>query len=125
VQEKIEAIAKETYGAASVEYLPRAEQQIELYTKMGFGKLPICMAKTQYSFSADAAAKARALTPASPQHPARQQRTFTHDGELTQSTCAQTCTWADGSLVCADPALCAATTKDALSEQWCSRCCKR
>ena len=58
-QEKIEAIAKETYGAASVEYLPRAQQQIELYTKMGFGKLPICMAKTQYSFSADAAVKAR------------------------------------------------------------------
>ena len=57
VQEKIEAIAKETYGAASVEYLPQAEKQIELYTKMGFGGLPICMAKTQYSFSADAAAK--------------------------------------------------------------------
>ena len=56
-QEKIEAIAKETYGAASVEYLPQAEKQIELYTKMGFAGLPICMAKTQYSFSADAAAK--------------------------------------------------------------------
>lgn len=57
LQEKIEAIAKETYGAASVEYLPQAEKQIELYTKMGFAGLPICMAKTQYSFSADAAAK--------------------------------------------------------------------
>ena len=57
VQEKIQAIAKETYGAGSVEYLPRAEEQIALYTKMGFGGLPICMAKTQYSFSADAAAK--------------------------------------------------------------------
>ena len=56
-QEKIEAIAKETYGAGSVEYLPRAEEQIQLYTRMGFGGLPICMAKTQYSFSADAAAK--------------------------------------------------------------------
>ncbi len=40
-----------------MEYLPQAEKQIELYTKMGFGGLPICMAKTQYSFSADAAAK--------------------------------------------------------------------
>ncbi|CAK0738789.1 hypothetical protein CVIRNUC_001093 [Coccomyxa viridis] len=57
IKEKIEAIAKETYGAASVEYLPQAEKQIELYTKMGFAGLPICMAKTQYSFSADAAAK--------------------------------------------------------------------
>ena len=35
----------------------QAEEQIELYTKMGFGELPICMAKTQYSFSADASAK--------------------------------------------------------------------
>ena len=60
-QEKIEAIAKETYGAASVEYLPQAEMQIELYTKMGFAGLPICMAKTQYSFSADAAAKVSIL----------------------------------------------------------------
>lgn len=57
VQAKIETIAKEVYGAASVEYLPQAERQIELYTKMGFDKLPICMAKTQYSFSADASAK--------------------------------------------------------------------
>lgn len=57
VQAKIEAIAKEVYGAASVEYLPQAENQIQLYTKMGFDNLPICMAKTQYSFSADASAK--------------------------------------------------------------------
>ena len=56
-QAKIEAIAKEVYGAASVEYLPQAEQQIELYTRMGFDQLPICMAKTQYSFSSDASAK--------------------------------------------------------------------
>ena len=57
LQAKIEAIAKEVYGAASVEFLPQAEKQIELYTSMGFDKLPICMAKTQYSFSADASAK--------------------------------------------------------------------
>ena len=47
VQEKIEIIAKETYKAGSVEYLPQAEKQIELYTRMGFAGLPICMAKTQ------------------------------------------------------------------------------
>ena len=57
MQAKIEAIAKKVYGAASVEYQPQAEKQIELYTKMGFDKLPICMAKTQYSFSADASAR--------------------------------------------------------------------
>ncbi|CAL8463472.1 g3006 [Coccomyxa elongata] len=57
IKEKIETIARETYGAASVEYLPQAEKQIELYTRMGFSSLPICMAKTQYSFSADAAVK--------------------------------------------------------------------
>lgn len=57
IKAKIEAIAKEVYGAGSVEYLPQAEKQIELYTKMGFDGLPICMAKTQYSFSADASAK--------------------------------------------------------------------
>lgn len=37
--------------------LPKAEKQIELYEKQGFGALPICMAKTQYSFSHDAALK--------------------------------------------------------------------
>lgn len=57
MQAKIESIAKDVYGAASVEYLPQAEKQIDLYTKMGFDGLPICMAKTQYSFSADASAK--------------------------------------------------------------------
>jgi formyltetrahydrofolate synthetase len=54
MQEKIEIIAKECYHAAGVEYLPEAEAQIERYTRMGFDKLPICMAKTQYSFSHDA-----------------------------------------------------------------------
>ena len=41
----------------NVPVLAQAEEHIELYTKMGFGDLPICMAKTQYSFSADASAK--------------------------------------------------------------------
>ncbi|KAL3678973.1 hypothetical protein R1sor_021929 [Riccia sorocarpa] len=50
VREKIEAIAK-SYGAAGIELSPDAEQQIETLTKQGFGGLPICIAKTQYSFS--------------------------------------------------------------------------
>ncbi len=45
------------YRASAVEYLPEAEAQIEKYTRMGFDKLPICMAKTQYSFSHEAAQK--------------------------------------------------------------------
>lgn len=53
IKEKIEAIAK-TYGAAGVEYTDTANEQIERYTSQGFGNLPICMAKTHLSFSADA-----------------------------------------------------------------------
>ncbi|KAJ3677080.1 hypothetical protein LUZ60_002804 [Juncus effusus] len=50
IKEKIEAIAK-SYGASGVEYSEEAEKQIEMYTLQGFSSLPICMAKTQYSFS--------------------------------------------------------------------------
>lgn len=57
IKAKIEAIACQTYHAASVEYSKEAEAQIEKYTRMGFDKLPICMAKTQYSFSHDATKK--------------------------------------------------------------------
>lgn len=53
IKEKIETIAKETYGAAGVEFTPKAEKQIELYNKAGFDKLPICMAKTHLSLSHD------------------------------------------------------------------------
>lgn len=53
IKEKIETIAKEIYGAASVEYSEMADKQIDLYTKQGFDKLPICMAKTQLSLSHD------------------------------------------------------------------------
>ncbi|KAL0389400.1 UNVERIFIED_CONTAM: Formate--tetrahydrofolate ligase [Sesamum calycinum] len=56
IKEKIEAIAK-SYGASSVEYSEQAEKQIEMYSKQGFSGLPICMAKTQYSFSHNASAK--------------------------------------------------------------------
>ncbi|KIZ04525.1 methylenetetrahydrofolate dehydrogenase (NADP+) [Monoraphidium neglectum] len=56
IKDKIEAIAR-SYGAAGVSYSPEAEAQIAKYTAMGFDKLPICMAKTQYSFSHDAKLK--------------------------------------------------------------------
>jgi formate--tetrahydrofolate ligase len=54
VEEKIEAIAKRVYRADSVDILPAARKQMKKLQKLGFGKLPICMAKTQYSFSDDA-----------------------------------------------------------------------
>ena len=57
LQAKIEAIACGTYGAAGVSYSPEAEAAIEHFTAMGYDKLPICMAKTQYSFSHDATLK--------------------------------------------------------------------
>ncbi|XP_010243358.1 PREDICTED: formate--tetrahydrofolate ligase [Nelumbo nucifera] len=50
IKEKIEAIAR-SYGASGVEYSKQAEKQIEMYSRQGFSGLPICMAKTQYSFS--------------------------------------------------------------------------
>lgn len=57
IKEKIEIICKEIYGAAGVEYLPEAEKKIELYTKLGFDKLPMNMAKTHLSFTHDPAIK--------------------------------------------------------------------
>lgn len=53
IKEKIEIIVRKIYGGAGVEYSPEAEKKIELYTREGFDKLPICMAKTQYSLSHD------------------------------------------------------------------------
>ena len=53
IKEKIEKIVREMYGGAGVEYSPEAEKKVELYTRQGFDKLPICMAKTQYSLSHD------------------------------------------------------------------------
>jgi formyltetrahydrofolate synthetase len=59
IKAKIETIAREMYGAAGVEYLPEAEEKIELYTRNGFDKLPICMAKTHLSLSHDPNLKGR------------------------------------------------------------------
>ncbi|KAI3743185.1 hypothetical protein L1987_60890 [Smallanthus sonchifolius] len=56
IEDKIEAIAT-SYGACGVEYSKQAEKQIKMYTQQGFSGLPICMAKTQYSFSDNPAAK--------------------------------------------------------------------
>jgi formyltetrahydrofolate synthetase len=53
IKEKIEIICKEIYGADGVEYLPEAEEKIALYTKLGFDKLPMNMAKTHLSLSHD------------------------------------------------------------------------
>ena len=55
LKEKIETIAKEIYGADGVEFAPAAEKQLAKITEMGYGNLPICMAKNQYSLSDDAA----------------------------------------------------------------------
>lgn len=54
VKEKIEKIAKEIYGADEVEYSPKAEKDIKQIAELGLEGLPICMAKTQKSFSDDA-----------------------------------------------------------------------
>ena len=51
ITEKIEAIAKEIYGADGVNYAGNAATQIKKLEDLGFGNLPICMAKTQYSLS--------------------------------------------------------------------------
>jgi formate--tetrahydrofolate ligase len=55
IAEKIETIAKEIYGAGGVAFAPAAERALELLPKLGLGETPVCMAKTQYSFSDDAA----------------------------------------------------------------------
>ena len=57
--EKIEAIATKVYGANGVDYLPAAAKALRQYEALGFGHLPICMAKTQYSLSHDASLKGR------------------------------------------------------------------
>ena len=59
IKEKIEAIATEIYGADGVDYLPAAEAKIKLYTELGYGNLPMCMAKTHLSLSHDPTLKGR------------------------------------------------------------------
>jgi formate--tetrahydrofolate ligase len=56
---KIETIATQVYGADGIDLSPVAAKQLAQYEALGFGKLPICMAKSQYSLSHDAALKGR------------------------------------------------------------------
>lgn len=53
IEKKIENIVKKIYGGNGVNFMPEAKKQIENLTNLGFDKLPICIAKTQYSFSDD------------------------------------------------------------------------
>ncbi len=53
LEEKIEAIVKKVYGGNGVSFLPAAKKQLASLTDLGFGSCPVCMAKTQYSFSDD------------------------------------------------------------------------
>ena len=52
--EKIEAVARKVYGADGVDYAPAAAKELQRLTELGYGDLPVCMAKTQYSLSDDA-----------------------------------------------------------------------
>ncbi len=53
IEDKIEAVVKKVYGGVGISVLPAAKKQIAALTALGFDKAPICMAKTQYSFSDD------------------------------------------------------------------------
>ncbi|MEE1026786.1 MAG: formate--tetrahydrofolate ligase, partial [Acutalibacteraceae bacterium] len=53
IEEKIEAIVKKVYGGDGINILPAAKKEIAKLTELGFDKCPVCMAKTQYSFSDD------------------------------------------------------------------------
>ena len=55
LQDKIKKIAQEIYGASDVVFAPAAAKQLKRLTELGFGDLPVCMAKTQYSLSDDPA----------------------------------------------------------------------
>lgn len=57
IQQRIEAIAQKMYGAATVSFSELAQKKVDTYSKQGFGHLPICIAKTQYSLSHDPAMK--------------------------------------------------------------------
>jgi methylenetetrahydrofolate dehydrogenase (NADP+)/methenyltetrahydrofolate cyclohydrolase/formyltetrahydrofolate synthetase len=59
IKKKIETIATRIYGADGVDYSPEAEAKIELYTRLGFANLPMCMAKTHLSLSHDVNLKGR------------------------------------------------------------------
>ena len=53
ILKKVETIAKEIYGANGIEVDDKVKEQVNIIEKSGFGKFPVCIAKTQYSFSTD------------------------------------------------------------------------
>ncbi|MBO7196053.1 MAG: formate--tetrahydrofolate ligase [Clostridia bacterium] len=53
IEEKIESVTKKVYGGIGIDILPEAKQQIEKLRELGFSNMPVCIAKTQYSFSDD------------------------------------------------------------------------
>ena len=53
ILKKVETIAKEIYGASKIEFDDKVKEQVTIIEKSGFGKFPVCIAKTQYSFSTD------------------------------------------------------------------------
>ena len=53
IEEKIEAVVKKVYGGVGINVMPSAKKQIEKLAELGFGSYPVCIAKTQYSFSDD------------------------------------------------------------------------
>ncbi len=53
IEEKIEKVVKKVYGGAGVTFAPAAKKEIDKLASLGFDKIPVCMAKTQYSFSDD------------------------------------------------------------------------
>jgi formate--tetrahydrofolate ligase len=55
IKEKIETVVRRVYGGSDVNVTPAAEKQIKQLESLGFGGLPVCIAKTQYSFSDDPA----------------------------------------------------------------------
>src|SRR5512137_441482 len=59
IKKKIETIATRIYGADGVDYSPEAEKKVELYTRLGFDQLPLCMAKTHLSLTHDPNIKGR------------------------------------------------------------------
>ena len=59
IRAKIEAIATKVYGADGVDYAPAARRKIKQFTELGYGRLPVCMAKTHLSLSHDPALKGR------------------------------------------------------------------
>jgi len=53
LKEKIEAVCRKLYGADGVDYLPAADKNLARFTELGYGNLPVCLAKSQYSLSDD------------------------------------------------------------------------